>query len=110
MEKIKDRIFLCVNILVAVLFVPVFCCVIFVGNNMEYYEGLKLATLLPNRVLFLIASLGIGAACFLFWMEKNRLSSRGNRITNLVFAAKEYLVHIWQRGNFRKFFIQSTIF
>lgn len=93
MEKIKDRIFLLVNILMTALFVPVFFCVIFVGNDMEYYEGLKLAVLLPNWVLFLIVSLGMGAVCFLFWMGKNRLSSKGNRTANLIFAVLFFILY-----------------
>lgn len=70
----------------AAVFVPVFLCVIFVGNDMDYYAGLKLATLLPNWVLFLIALLGVGIACFLFWREKGCLSLKGNLFANIVFA------------------------
>lgn len=85
MERIKDRIFLVLYILMALIFVPVFFCVIFVGKNMDYYAGLKLATLLPNWVLFLIASIGVGAVCLMFWMERDHLLSwRGNWIVNIV--------------------------
>lgn len=87
MKKIQDRIFLCINVFMVAVFAPIFFCVVFVGNNMDYYTGNKLATLLPNWVLFLIAFLGVGAACFLFWIERNHcLSTKGNRIANIVFA------------------------
>lgn len=70
-----------------VLFVPIFLCVIFVGNGMDYFVGLKLTTLLPNWVLFLIASIGLGVICLILWMERDHfLSPRGNWIANIVFA------------------------
>lgn len=86
-DRIKDGIFLFVYILMAVMFVPVFLCVIFAGNNMNYSDGLKLATLLPNWVLFLAAFIGMGAVCFLLWLERDHtLSLKGNRIANMVFV------------------------
>lgn len=87
MKRIKDRIFLFLYVLMAAVFVPVFLCVILVGNNMDYYVGLKIATLLPNWVLFLIASIGVGVIFFMFWMEREKtFSLKGNWIANIVFA------------------------
>lgn len=86
MGKIKDRIYLFLTILMVVLFVPIFLCVIFVGNGMDYFVGLKLTTLLPNWVLFLIASIGLGVICLILWMERDHFLSERNWIANIVFA------------------------
>ena len=57
-------------ILMGIVFFPVLFCVIFIGNRMDYNEGLKLAALVPNYVLFAIALLGIAVICLLAEVTK----------------------------------------
>lgn len=40
-------------IVMGIVFLPVAFCVIFIGNRMNYNQGLKLTALFPNYVLFL---------------------------------------------------------
>ena len=49
MEGLGKKLILAVNILFLVLFLPVILCISLVGNGMDYYDGMKLTTLLPNQ-------------------------------------------------------------
>ena len=42
-------------LLMGALFLPVFFCVVFIGNHMDYNEDNKLNALLPNYVFVVIA-------------------------------------------------------
>lgn len=71
------------GVLLLIVFLPVLFCVMLVGDNMDYNEGLKLATRLPNQVLFLIALVGMAFCILLFWKLKDvTLSSRANWVVN----------------------------
>ena len=85
--------------LLLIVFLPVLLCVVLIGNNMDYNEGLKLATRLPNQVLFLIALVGMAFCIFLFWRFKNvvlslRASWVANGVLALLFLAL-YYVNVW---------------
>lgn len=87
MAKIRKRLFLLANCILAVVFLPVLACVTVAGNRMNYHEDLKLATLLPNWFLFLVACAGLGVICFLFWWEKERsLSLKEEMLADTVLA------------------------
>ena len=87
------------RVLLLIVFLPVLFCVVMIGNNMDYNEGLKLATRLPNQVLLLIALVGMAFCIFLFWKFKDVvLSFRANWVVNgilaLLFFAL-YFVNVW---------------
>lgn len=87
------------RVLLLVVFLPVLFCVVMIGNNMDYNEGLKLAARLPNQVLLLIALVGMALCIFLFWKFKDVvLSYRANWVANgilaLLFFAL-YFVNVW---------------
>lgn len=46
-------------LLMGALFLPVFFCVVFIGNHMDYNEDNKLNALLPNYVFVVIALIGL---------------------------------------------------
>lgn len=74
-------------IIIGIVFIPVAISVIFIGNHMKYNEGLKLAALLPNYVLFILVLLGAAAVCLLArWAKRIQLSSGTNLIVNIVLA------------------------
>lgn len=54
-------------LLMGALFLPVFFCVVFIGNHMDYNEGLKVNALLPNYVFLAIALAGVAVICLLSW-------------------------------------------
>ena len=86
MKKLSDRFFLLIYILMAVLFLPVLACVLFVGRNMDYFAAMKLATLLPNLVLLIIALAGAALWLALFRWLKPELTPGRNLIVNGVLA------------------------
>lgn len=73
--------------LFGILFLPVLFCVIFIGNNMDYYEFRKQGVLLPNIVLFAVALAG---GIMLFWLswifEKYEFTKRLNYGLNGILA------------------------
>lgn len=50
-----DKFWRGLAVLMLVLFLPVLFCVFFIGNRMDYNDGLKMVTLAANPVLFFIA-------------------------------------------------------
>ncbi|MDE7353430.1 MAG: hypothetical protein K2O06_10320 [Acetatifactor sp.] len=82
MKKLCERFFLYIYVLTAALFLPVLLCVIFVGSNMEYAANLKLATLLPNSVLLVIALMGAVLWLVLMRRLKMELTPGRNLIVN----------------------------
>ena len=87
MEGLGKKLILAVNILFLVLFLPVILCISLVGNGMDYYDGMKLTTLLPNQVLAGMALAGICGCAFLFRVcRKIVLTRRGNVITDFALA------------------------
>lgn len=85
--------------LLLIAFLPVLFCVVMIGNRVDYNEGLKLTTRLPNQVLLLIALAGMALCIFLFWRLKDfELSLQANWGANgilaLLFLAL-YFVNVW---------------
>ena len=85
--------------LLLIVFLPVLFCVVMIGNNMDYNEGMKLAARLPNQVLFLIALAGMAFCIFLFWKFKDVVFSfRANWVANGILALlffSLYFVNVW---------------
>lgn len=85
--------------LLLIVFLPVLFCVVMIGNNMDYNEGLKLSARLPNQVLLLIALVGMAFCIFLFWKFKDVvLLSRANWVVNGILALLYfalYFVNVW---------------
>lgn len=81
--KIKEKLNPVIFGIMAVVFLPVLFCVLFVGNRMNYMEGMKLPFLLPGPVLALIALVGL-AICVWFIMlgDKWKLTPKMNWIIN----------------------------
>lgn len=73
------------NLLFLILFLPVILCIGLVGNGMDYYDGMKLTTLLPNQVLFGMALAGVCFCVFLFWISRKMPMGR-NGIVNGILA------------------------
>lgn len=83
----KSIIWNILSALLLIVFLPVLFCVVLIGHNMDYNEGLKLLTRLPNQVLFLIALAGLAFCIFLFWkLNTCRLSLRANWVVNGILA------------------------
>ena len=57
-EQGWKRIIFSIYILSGALFIPVLFCVIFIGNDMDYYEMRKQEAMISNFVLFLMALVG----------------------------------------------------
>lgn len=85
--------------LLLIVFLPVLFCAVMIGNNMNYNEGLKLVTRLPNPVLFLIALAGLVFCMFFFRkFSAGILSLRANWVINgilvLLFLGL-YFINVW---------------
>lgn len=75
------------NLLMLILFLPVLFCVLFIGNKMDYFDGVKADILVPNAILTLIALAALGLTLWLLYLgEKIRLSKRMSRYMNLGLA------------------------
>lgn len=73
------------RILLLVVFLPVLCCVCFIGNNMHYYSGMKLRTLVPNQLLLVIALAGLAGTLFLLLRKADVfVTGKYNRWINLI--------------------------
>lgn len=94
----EQVIFLAYRML-GILFLPVLFCVVFIGNNMNYYEIRKQGILLPNIVLFAVALVGMGMLLGLSWiLEKYTVTKRINCGLNIVLALLFfflYFINIW---------------
>lgn len=85
--KLSNRIFGILSVFLLIVFAPVLFCVVIVGSHMDYYEGMKIVTRLPNQVLLIIALVGLLICMFLFWKcSRVKLSARINWATNGVLA------------------------
>ncbi|MCM1191512.1 MAG: hypothetical protein NC123_07360 [Butyrivibrio sp.] len=90
----KKKISFAVYLLLLIVFMPVLGAIIFVGNKMDYYEGLKLPTLLPNLILALIALAGMGICGYLIRIcRKAELTFRKNLIADGIFAVLFVLLY-----------------
>ena len=78
MQKTEKIIYRILTALFLLLFLPVLFSIIFIDKKLPYYENCRLATLLPNVVLF-----AVGLVCLIviaLWLgrenRKNRTRSR----------------------------------
>ena len=78
MHKTDNFIYRILTALFLLLFLPVLFSIIFIDKKLPYYENCRLATLLPNVVLF-----AVGLVCLIvisLWLgreiRKNRTRSR----------------------------------
>lgn len=67
-EQGWKRIIFSIYILSGALFIPVLFCVIFIGNDMDYYEMRKQEVIISNFVLFLMALVGEGILLGISWL------------------------------------------
>lgn len=58
-QKIKDISYKLVVACFSLLFFPVLFCVIFLDKIIPYYEGYRLATVLPNLILFIVGLIAL---------------------------------------------------
>lgn len=81
-----------------ILFLPVFYCVIFIGNSMNYNEKHKIATLYNNGSLLVFALVGALLVFGLYFLLKkipfNRYTVAGTTIFLLVTCMLFYLVNV----------------
>ena len=60
MKKLQNGAELALRGILLAVFLPVLVCVVWIGNGMGYWDGMKMDVLLPNRVLFVAALAGMG--------------------------------------------------
>ncbi len=97
MEKFQAIVIFLIKAFMLAVFLPVLFCVLFIGNHMDYYEGNKLTTLLPNPVLAVIACIGIIVCMILFLKFSRELSGRANWLINgilIVLFVALYFVNV----------------
>lgn len=83
-EKLGMIIEKALYVIASVTFLPVLFCVVFIGNDMHYNEGLKLETLRTNRTLFLVALPVFLLTLFLIHVcSRHPLRKVSNRVMNL---------------------------
>lgn len=80
------------------LFLPVFYCVIFIGNGMRYNEAHKITALHSNPALLLLAVAGAGAFIAVYRLLKkipfNRYTAAGAVLLSGIFCIALYAVNI----------------
>lgn len=85
--RAEKRVIGFLNLLMGVLFFPALFCVIFIGNHMDYNEGLKVNALLPNYVFLAGALAGFACICLLSWVtRKMRMTRRADLILDGLMA------------------------
>lgn len=65
MKKLQNGAELALRGILLAVFLPVLVCVVWIGNGMGYWDGMKMDVLLPNRVLFVAALAGMGVCVLL---------------------------------------------
>ncbi len=95
--KLKNISIAAFSVILLALFLPVFCCVIFIGNDMPYNELYKITTLYGNEILLLFALLStilFFAVYALFCkIPLNRRSGVGVVLFSLVVSVVFYLIN-----------------
>lgn len=82
-KKVQDNIYKILIGILVVCFLPVLFCIVFVGNHMDYYDGMKVYLRLPNQVLSIVALAGLTFCIFLFRKCSGwQLTRRANWILN----------------------------
>ncbi len=64
-EKVFNSFHKILNSLMLILFLPVMFCVMFIGNNMDYFDDVKADILVPNALLTVIALTAFGICLWL---------------------------------------------
>lgn len=99
MKKIGFALEKALYVISAVVFFPVLFCVIFIGNNMNYNDGLKMEVLRPNWLLFLIASVVMVLSFFLLHIcNKYFLQKIGDLWVNIfliILSVCVYFISLW---------------
>lgn len=86
-DKIFDNLAKAMNVLMLVLFLPVLFCVLFIGNNMDYFDDVKADIRVPNALLTLIALAVMAIALWLLCLgRKIRLDRRTSRYMSIGMA------------------------
>jgi len=84
-EKSFNNIRKAINFLMLVLFIPVLFCVMFIGNNMSYWDDVKAKILVPNALLTLIALVAFVICMWLINMgRKFTFTKRTSRYLDLI--------------------------
>ncbi len=93
--KIKSMISTSLAVLLLALFLPVFYCTVFIGNNMDYYAEHKIETLLPNTTLLAYGILALFLFALLFFLLNkvpyNKYTIVGTVILSLLMCFGFYL-------------------
>lgn len=96
--KLKNLSVAALASMLLILFLPVFYCVIFKGNNMNYNADHKITTLYGNESLLLFAVLGVCVLLALYFLLKripyNRYTIAGFTILSLVICIVFYFVNV----------------
>lgn len=84
----QQTIFKWCSVLMLIIFVPVLFCVLVIGNNMDYWIGAKLTSLLcPTWVLGSMAVLGAAGFLGILYICRNiSLSGKSNMIADMILA------------------------
>lgn len=84
-EKSLNNIQKIINVLMLALFIPVLFCVMFIGNNMSYWDDVKAKILVPNALLTVIALAAFGICLWLIYMgRKLTFTKRTSRCLDLI--------------------------
>ncbi len=85
LSKIHVYLYRFISIVFTIIFLPILFCTIVWGNSMNYYEYVKVPTLLDNKLIFLLCLVCIG---FLLWVlyfcrKLPPLTRRGNIVLTI---------------------------
>lgn len=73
------------NVLMLVLFLPVLFCVMFIGNNIDYWDEMKANILVPNVFLSLVALVAFGICLWLMKLGRRvPFTKRTSRYLDLI--------------------------
>ena len=94
--KISNKLFRILSIILPIVYFPVLFCVIFIGNNMDYWERMKIVIKVPNYILLIVALAGLVSCMFIFWKCNNIVFSlRLNWTINIVLALLFFLLYFF---------------
>ncbi|MCD7836782.1 MAG: hypothetical protein LUG83_09100 [Lachnospiraceae bacterium] len=98
-ERSLNNIRKFINALMLVLFLPVLFCVMFIGNNMDYWDDVKANILVPNALLTIIALTAFAICLYLIYTGRRiQLTGHVSRLMDLlllVLFAGFYFFCMW---------------